>query len=201
MKNILRIIGVLCIIGGGLFFFREWALKEFNSTFASLDASFESTESTKQVANSVQAFSFNTASTSEDVLATTTPVEYTGPDNFLFTTPRKNAVLYNGCTYPVSWVASSSINQLKLSVVDVGTQKKLESSVSDLSEEITGENIDNVEWKVGARVRPGEYFLQLTSLNNKEIEEKSYRFKVKAISATVAEQDRENICEDSLKKI
>lgn len=197
MKNILRIIGVLCILGGVLFLFRAWALKEFNASFAPIEASFESPVSRKQVATAVQALKFNTSSTSESALATTTPVEYTGPDNFSFTAPRKNAVLYHGCTYPISWIASSSISQLSLSVVDVGTRKIVDERISGLPKEVAGDTVDSVLWKVGARVWPGEYFFQLTSLNNKEVDEKSYRFIVKAVPHVTSEQDRKDICEDA----
>lgn len=192
MKNVLRIITVIGIIGGGTFFFREWALQEFNSTFASLDASFVGTEQVAQVAGV-----FATASTSEATLGTSTPVAYTGPDNFLFITPRKNAVMYQGCTYPVTWMASSTLQSLTLTLSDAGTRQAISGDYSGIPQEITGNNIQSIEWKVGARVWPGEYFFQLTSLNKKEVDEKSYRFTVKAIPNTVLEQDRKDICEDS----
>lgn len=195
MKNALRIIVVIGILGGGTFFFREWALREFNTTFASLDASFVATE---QVANVAE--TFTTASTSTAV-GTTTAIEYTGPDNFSFISPRRNAVVYQGCTYPVSWVASSTIQNLTLILSDAGTRQAISGEYSDIPQEITGNNIQSIEWKVGARVWPGEYFFQLTSLNKKAVNEKSYRFTVKALSDTATEQERKSICEDSLTQV
>ncbi len=192
MKNVLRIIAVVGILGGGVFFFREWALQEFDSAFASFDASFVSTE---QVANVMKAFT--TASTSETAIGTTTSVEYTGPDNFLFVTPRKRAIMYQGCTYPVTWTASSTLQNLKLTLSDAGTRQAISEDYSGIPQDITGNNIQSIEWKVGAHVWPGEYFFQITSLNKKEVDEKSYRFTVKTIPDTVSEQDRKNICEDS----
>lgn len=192
MKNVLRIIVVVGILGGGTFFFREWALKEFNTTFASLDASFVATE---QVANIAE--TFTTASTSV-AMGTTTTIEYTGPDNFSFITPRRNAVVYQGCTYPVSWIASSTIQNLALVLSDAGTRQTVSGDYSGMPQEITGNNIQSIEWKVGVRVWPGEYFFQLTSLNKKEVNEKSYRFTVKALPDTATEQDRKSVCEDSL---
>ncbi|MCX6703568.1 MAG: hypothetical protein NTV02_02690 [Candidatus Zambryskibacteria bacterium] len=192
MKNTLRIIGIICVLGGGTFFFREWALKEFNGAFSSLDSSFASVQHTAAVIEAV-----DNGLTSLENSTTTATALYTGPDNFVFATPLKNAVLYQGCSYPLVWTASSTIKNLKLSLFDAGTRRVVDSSLSGIPEQFTGDSAKNMYWKVGLRVWPGEYFIQLMELNDTAQEEKSYRFKIDSMAPELGIGEQKSVCEDS----
>ncbi len=190
MKNTLRIIVMVCILTGGTFFFRGWVLGEFNRVFASLDNSFVTSQQTASVV-----YTTHNASSTDTIISTTTPVEYTGPDNFLFTTPSKNTTLYHGCTYPIKWIASSSINHMTLSVFDAGTRKMVSGRVSGLPEEFQGDAARSIVWNVSGQLWPGEYFLQVSTLNKKPVDEKSYRFVVEALPQNIPSQELERFCE------
>ncbi len=192
MKHILRIVVMICVLTGGTFFFRAWALGELNRVFTSLDNSFVASQHTASVIQTTEVAS------STDLMATTTPAEYTGPDNFLFITPTRKAVLYQGCRYPIKWIASSSISHMTLAVFDAGTRQMVSGRVSGLAEDFQGDAVRSIVWSVNTQLWPGEYFLQVSTLNKKPVDEKSYRFVVEAIPEHILSNEVERFCESAL---
>lgn len=193
MKNFLRISLFVCVLVGGAFASKIWATREFTAAFRPLDEVFEPTVpegATDQAAAAIF---------SQDVQNASTTVEMVGEDNFSFVFPAKGALLYQGCTYPVSWTASTTIRSIGLSLVDAGTRNLVSAAQSGIPEE-NKTNMDmfkKLSWKVGIRVWPGQYFLELTSLNASSTSEKSYRFEVDVIPEGISEEELQALCKNT----
>lgn len=186
MKNAIRIIIISCVLVGGAYGARTILLKEFQYALQPVDEAF----SRASVAQTVIAFSQR-----ESVSTTTSP--YTGPHNFSFEFPGKNKTLYEGCTYPLAWIASTTITSMNLSLVDAGTGTSVDEGVSGIQYDVRGEDLRGVLWKVGARVWPGQYFLKLESLNGTTTQEKSYRFMVGTLQGYTTASEQERLCTES----
>jgi len=99
-----------------------------------------------------------------------------------FTLPKKNTKVYIGCTYPISWQASTTINSLETSLVDAGAREVIEPKVSGLAKENTIEKkSQNLNWKVGFSVWPGAYYLKVSKINGVEAEFRSGIFQINQI--------------------
>jgi len=191
MKNTFRILFFIAILVGGAYASTIWIKNEFTTAFKPFDNI--STESSLNVATV-----YASLATSTEVIATSTDIAVLPEDlNFSFTSPLKGALLYQGCTYKIGLLASTSIKEIKIALVDVGTRKEVPSSVSLLPEEIKDESVKDISWKVGMRIWPGEYFLRLSSLNTIAVDEKSYRFTVTPLTEGQSNADQQKLCAQS----
>lgn len=177
MKNSIYIFLISTLLISSTFVFGFWYKREITTAFKPLDNSLS-----EKITYS------NTASVSYSISSTT-------PINFSFLWPKKNSVIYKGCSYKILWMSSTTPNSISISLVDNGTQKENESSVSNLPKNIDISRSKYIIWKIGERIWPGQYFLQTNSIDGKNIREVSYKFEIKEPSS---DEDLSNVCEQTI---
>ena len=195
MKNFLRISLFVCILVGGAFASKIWATREFTAALRPFDDVLleqPAMDNQNQLAAAILSQDTQYASTTPGVAV---------EDNFSFVFPPKGALLYQGCTYPISWTASTTIRSIGLSLVDAGTRNAVSGGQSGIPEEKKIDNdrdiLKNLPWKVSWRVWPGTYFLELTSLNASSTTEKSYRFEVGGIPEGTLPEEIQTLCKNT----
>lgn len=118
--------------------------------------------------------------------------------SFIF--PQKGGGVYIGCTYPISWQSSTTINSLKTALVDAGTGESMGPIASGLAKESVIEtDSQNLNWKVGA-VWPGKYYIKVLKINGADAEMRSTVFtinKINNIPKGIDADEREKICKES----
>lgn len=195
MKNFLRISLFVVVLVGGAFASKIWATREFTAALRPLDEMFEDTVQTT-VSDQAATVIF-----SQGAQNASSTIDRVVEDNFSFIFPTKGALLYQGCTYPVSWTASTTIRSIALSLVDAGTRDVVSGQLSGIPEEkkidMDKNVLKNLPWKVGIRVWPGQYFLELTSLNASSTTEKSYRFAVDVIPEGTPQEEIQTLCKNT----
>ena len=163
--NGIRIFLIAAVLIGGTALFGFWALHQFDLVFANISSSYASPAATGAVATSSVAVQPNAL-----VLgATSTP-------KFAFTFPLRGITVYSGCAYTLSWLASTTIKSLDISLVDAGTLKPI-GPLHNASTSTTASIAQGFQWKV-RRVWPGNYYLLVSSINGIETKKRSGTFTI-----------------------
>jgi hypothetical protein len=192
MKNTKRIILLIIIFIGGTLAFAYWALYHFNLAFSDFDKLSENN------LISINSSNNNRLATTSIFIATTTDSarqdanQETQEIGFNFVFPDHKTDVYTGCKYKISWTSSLNVNSINLSLVDAGTRETIGPIAGGIPKNISGEKIENFDWKVGA-VWPGEYYILASSINGENLKEKSAILNIKEIPAGT---DIEKICSE-----
>ena len=197
MKDWKRIVLVVFVLLGATLSFRYWSLNQFDDVFENLSASY--------IAISPIVHKLPTTATSTPVAATSTPTTSEAsstsssdidPKFQLIFSPKKNGV-YIGCTYEISWLASTTIKSLETVLIDAGTRKPTGPVASGLAKENTIDADSQVlEWKVGV-IWPGEYFISISNVNHMATDERSQKFIVNEIPNGSNKKEQKNLCEET----
>lgn len=151
------ILVVALVLIGTTAGFGYWALQEFQITFKVMDNSYAEL-------SAVTAATLNKLVV-QDQAGTSSPI-------INFTFPSQGEVLLGSCDYRLTWTSSSTISSINLSLIDAGTSKALGPVTSGLGGTTTGKQLKEKSWTVG-QVWPGNYYLQVLSLNDQEVSQKS----------------------------
>ncbi|OHA94366.1 MAG: hypothetical protein A3C62_00645 [Candidatus Zambryskibacteria bacterium RIFCSPHIGHO2_02_FULL_39_16] len=215
MKSWKRITLVIFVLVGGTTSFGYWSIKQFDSVFDNLSATYlanthsvypsfkrnaglasTSPEILGELATSTEGIILATTSTT--TTATTTPVVTASANLELsFTFPQSNAQVYIGCTYPISWQSSATITSLETALIDAGTREAVGPKTGGLAKENTiKKDLANLEWKVGV-VWPGAYYIKVSKINGVEAEFRSKTFQINKMPEGIDEEEKINICRES----
>jgi hypothetical protein len=209
MKSWKRITLVVFVLIGGVTFFSYWSINQFNQVFDNLSASVVNTRSVypsfkqkTELASTSPEISGEFATSTDSELASTSPemsvivATSTNPE-LSFTFLSKDTKVYIGCTYPISWQSSTTINSLGTILVDAGTREPVGPIASGLAKENAVEtDSQNLEWKVGV-VWPGSYYIKVSKINGVEAEFRSKVFEINKMSENISTSEKENICKGS----
>ena len=174
--------------------FGYWSVNQFNQVFDTLSHTLSATSvANVSAVSSLLKKDAEVASTSPEVFtnafATSTDSEVS------FTLLHKDIGLYIGCTYPISWQASTTIRSLETTLVDAGTRKPTGPIASGLAKENNIEtDSQNLKWKVGI-VWPGKYFIEISSVNGIATDEISQRFIINEMPDGINAEDKKNLCD------
>lgn len=196
MKNTFRIIFFAALLLGGAYAFNKWVAHEVTTAFAPLDAAYQQALVYNTGGVDIQGTSTEVFSTTSITASLEVPVVESDIGQFAFTFPTRAALLYQGCTYPVTWTASSTVRSASFVLVDAGTRRVVDAQVSNLKD-FQRDAVDALLWRVGVRIWPGEYFLELTSANGLEKQEKGYRFSVASMDTELSQKDKQALCEQT----
>lgn len=151
-----------------------------------------STSDVAPTATSTSGIVLTSASTSGVVLTSIKPPEEISTDlklSFIF--PKKSNDLYIGCTYQISWQASSTISSLGTVLVDSGSRDAVDPIKSGLARENKIGSSSSLEWKIG-EVWPGDYFIRVSNIFGFEV--KSDIFTIRKMSKSIRADEKEKIC-------
>ncbi len=141
-----------------------------------------------QVATSSFSVSTDNSSTSASIQnPTLTPTSISMDIVF----PSQNSILYQSCSYTVSWQSSTTVSNLSIDLIDGGTKKKVGPGTSGLSRMTVVDSNQNFSWKVGT-AWPGSYFINISKINDIEVNIKSYYFTIKAMPN---KEEKGSLCE------
>ena len=205
MKNWKRITLVMFVLIGGTMYFGYWSINQFDDAFDSLTASLVAIIPPVNPRLTVSETSTSASSTPPtNQFETSTSASSTPPTNQndldskfqLIFSPKKNGV-YVGCTYEISWLASTTIKSLETALIDAGTRKPIGPIASRLAKENNIEaNSQSLKWKVGV-VWPGEYFISISNVNGVATDERSRKFIINEIPNGSDKKERKNLCEET----
>lgn len=168
MPNWKRITLVVFVLIGGTMAFGYWSFYQFNSALSDLETTL--TANMLLVSSSL-GLSFNF--------------------------PKKGDEVYIGCTYPISWQSSTTINSLVTVLVDAGARESIDPIASGLAKESVIEtDPQNLNWKVGF-VWPGEYYIKVLKINDADVEIRSEVFTINNMPKGINTDEREKICKKS----
>ena len=190
MKDWKRIFLFVFVLLGAALSFRYWSLNQFDDVFDSLIAS------SAVVIPPIDPRS--TVSETSTLASSTPPTDQNDLDSTfqLIFSPKKDAV-YVGCTYEISWLASTTIKSLETALIDVGTREPTGPVASGISKEnIPDDDSQSLKWKVGV-VWPGEYFISISNVNGVVTDERSRKFIINEIPDGSGEKERKNLCEET----
>lgn len=201
MKNWMRIGVVVFVSIGGTMSFGFWSLQEFDNAFENVGASYAAispyVRKVPTTATTTPMSATSTATTSESSLVTASDQGEIDPKFKLIFTPKKKGV-YSGCTYDISWSASTTIRSLEATLIDAGTRKPSGPVTSGISKE---NDIDadsqTLKWKVGAVV-PGTYFIEVSKVNGIEAESRSKTFQINTMPEELDKEEKNNMCRESI---
>jgi len=201
MKNIIRIFLICFVFVGGAAFFGYWSMNQFNRYFDGLSTSLANVNSAHR--------SFSRPSRPNEEIALTTLDIFVGSatstdpgsssststvSKLSLTFPENNTEVYIGCTYPISWHSSTTVNSLEVALIDVDTGETSGPIASGLAEEYEIKtDSQSLDWEVGV-VWPGEYFILISKINGVEEEIKSKYFMINKMPEDISDNERENIC-------
>jgi len=200
----MRIFLLCSFLIGSTVFFAYQSLNQFNNALDNLSASYtavqplpNTTEITSLISSSTPVETdssvFSTSSTTPDI---SVAQDNTDPNFQLIFKPNKEGV-YIGCTYQISWLASTTIKSLETTLVDAGTRKPTGPVASGLAKENNIEaNSQGLKWKVGV-VWPGEYFISISNVNGVAINEKSRVFTINEMPRGLEDEEQKNLCEET----
>src|SRR3989339_258429 len=202
MKDLMRITLVVFVLIGGTMSFGFWSLQQFDNALENLSAASylavfplvreisTTTTTTSVVATSTLAI-FEASSTISSTSSNQGDID---PKFQLIFSPKKN-IVYIGCTYEISWLASTTIKSLEVALIDAGPRKLAGPITGGLDKKNNIEaNLQSLKWKVGV-VWPGEYLISISSVNDVIIEEKSQIFKINEMSSGLDKKEQKNLCE------
>ncbi|MDO8676798.1 MAG: hypothetical protein Q7K16_04120 [Candidatus Azambacteria bacterium] len=190
MKNWIRVLLVCFVLVGGTMSFGYWSINQFDDALDNLTASL--------VVIIPPVNPQLTVSETSTSASSTPPTNQNDLDSKfqLIFSPKKNGV-YVGCTYEISWLASTTIKSLETALIDAGTRKPIGPIASRLAKENNIEaNSQNLKWKVGV-VWPGEYFISISNVNGVAIDERSRKFMINEISNGSDKKEQKNLCEET----
>jgi len=190
MKNWIRIFLICFVLVGGTMSFGYWSINQFDDAFDSLTASLFAIIPPVNPRLTVSETSTSASSTS--------PTNQNDLDSKfqLIFSPKKNGV-YIGCTYEISWLASTTIKSLETALIDAGTRKPIGPIASRLAKENNIEaNSQSLKWKVGV-VWPGEYFISISNVNGVATDERSRKFIINEVPNGSDEKEQKNLCEET----
>lgn len=176
MGSWIRIILVAFVLIGGTTLFGFWSLSQFRIALDNLNASYLTLANALSAGVS-QRLDNTSASTSPgtlEVVATSTDPAF----SLVF--PQEKDGIYIGCTYRISWQSSTTVESLGMSLVDAATLKPTGSTESGLNATSTKTGSGGLEWKVG-NILPGEYYLEVSELNDQKVAERSGTFPIRKI--------------------
>ena len=219
MPNWKRIILVVFVLIGGTMTFAFWSQYQFNSALSGLETTITANtllvfpslkKDTKLASTSLEIFETLASSSEETIPVTTTTTTTaslsadTSTDLGLsftdlelsFNFPKKGDEVYIGCTYPISWQSSTTINSLETALIDAGARKSIDQTKSGLAKENTIEkDLQNLNWKVGV-VYPGKYYIKVSSINDVALEIRSGIFTISNIPKGTSIDEKEKICSE-----
>lgn len=183
--------------------FGYWSRYQFNSALNDLETTF--TANTLLVSSSLEKDA-NLASISLE--ATLTADMLTASSSFKtdtklastslelsFNFPEKGDGVYVGCTYPISWQPSTTINSLGIVLVDAGAREVVDPLTSGLAKQSVIEtDSQNLNWKVGVAVWPGEYYIKVFKINDADVEIRSKVFTINNMPKGINTVERAKIC-------
>jgi|SRR3989338_337045 len=199
MKSWIRITLVISVLIGGTTSFGYWSINQFDSAFDNLSASnlanthsvYPSFKQNAGLASTSPEISGELATSTDSRQATSTDLKLS------FTFPQKDTEVYIGCTYPISWQSSTTINLLEASLIDAGTREAVGPKTGGLAKENTIEKEpQNLNWKVGF-VWPGAYYIKVSKINGVEAEFRSKTFQIGKLPEGINEEEKINICRES----
>lgn len=184
--------------------FGYWSQYQFNSALSDLEATIIANtllvspsleKDTKLASTSLEmtlAADMLTASSSfekkTELISTSTDLKLS------FTFPKKDDKVYIGCTYPISWQSSTTINLLGTVLVDAGAREPIDPIASGLAKESVIEtDSQNLNWKVGF-VWPGAYYIKVLKINGADVEIRSKVFTINNMPKGINTDEREKIC-------
>jgi len=208
MKAWSRIVLVTFVLLGATLLFGFWSLNQFNTAFEDMGAHYivmyplvhkpsTTATATLMIAASAGSISLSpatsTATTSDDSSG-----KYDLDLKFKFDFPSPKERVYIGCTYEISWSASTTIiKSLEIALIDAGTHKPTGPIASGISKEnIIDNNSQSLKWKVGI-VWPGVYYIKVSKINGIETNFKSKIFEINKIPEDTSVEEREKICQGS----
>lgn len=217
MKGWIRIALITVVLIGSASLFGYWSVNQLNATFNTVSATY--LQNTSSVYLSLKHGNAESASTSPETAvstATSTDLQQnaesasTSPKlfvsiatstdpkiSFIFPFPQKDAEVYIGCIYPISWQASTTIRSFRAELVDAVTRDTLEPKTSGLTKENTIEKgTQNLDWGVEA-VRLGSYYIKISKVNAGTAVARSGVFMINKMSGGISANERENICKES----
>ena len=186
-----RILIVTCCLVGGAGCFYYWSLGLFNQAFSQLDVAYNS--SALVVAPDITPVTTDVATSTASTTDATNINSGGTISDILFTFPVRGKTVYSGCTYDITWLASSTVRSIDLSLVDAGTQKPLGPITSGIPAHSEDKKIDRIQWKVGT-VWPGNYYIGISQLNGTDVKMRSPKFIVEAIPDDVDMAQRADYC-------
>lgn len=215
MQHWVRIVLAVLMLLGGTLSFGYWSLRQFDTIFDNLDTPYVANTLTASSSFKEDADGEFASREMSDALATptdgiippftattttasTTPVTATSTDlEFSFTFPQKGDEVYIGCTYPISWQSSTTVQSLETALIDAGTRKPVGPIASGLARgNIVEQGSQNLKWQVGI-VWPGEYFIELSKINGVEVDFRSKVFETNKIPAGMSEAEKTARCQSS----
>lgn len=191
------------VLIGGTTAFAFWSFNQFNIALDDLNAPYlASTYASYQsltrsrvdlVSTTTEETTGDTATTTDSVLSTTTPT--ISELSFIF--PKNNTEVYAGCTYPIAWESPTTVGLLEAALVDAGTRIAVGPNTSGIAKESTIEKgSKNLSWKVGS-VWPGAYYIQISKVNDTDIEFKSRVFLINKMPENADTNTQKNLCKES----
>jgi hypothetical protein len=205
-----RIIAVSIVLVGSAVIFRFWSLGQFNGALDQMTAAVANSNTVTvaaivappvpaapvvAVASTSTSISTSTASTIIAISTTTTTSTDAQPTlTFIF--PDNTSQLYNGCTYPVTWQSSTTVDTLGITLVDAGSQKNIGPANSGLAATTTVIATSSFPWKVSV-TWPGKYYISIFGINGIDTKARSRIFHANAFPANTSHSDKQSFCQDS----
>ncbi len=210
-----RIVFIVSVLIGGAASFGVWSFQQFNSVFENLAAAYSAiTPIVREQLTATPIISVTATSTDSTDLpqvgagqatstATTTEAsaassQQEGIDpKFKLVFPSNISSVYTGCTYEISWVASTTIRSLEVALIDIGTKEASGPIASGLAKKYDIKaDFQRLDWKVGG-VWPGEYYIEVSKVNGIKTESRSKFLEISKMPAGIGEGDKTNICRGS----
>ncbi|MFT5179975.1 MAG: hypothetical protein ACI9GH_000174 [Candidatus Paceibacteria bacterium] len=211
MNNWKRSILVF-VLFGSITLFSYWSNNQFNQVFNNLNDLFVTnsysgylSKQNAELATTSPAMmgelATSTDGTIPGVTSTTTVAISTSVTDtnleFSFTFPQEGGRFFIGCTYPISWQSSTTIDSLEIDLVDAGTRDVVGPIASGLTKENTIEkDLQNLKWKVGV-VWSGAYYIKVSKINSTETEFRSEAFEINKMLEDISASEKEVICKGS----
>lgn len=213
MKNWIRIFLVCFVLIGGTAFFAYQALNQFNNALDDLSASsfaiakippspllISDKKNKEKISTSTPDPETISTSTPEIILASATSTDLSATTTDLkvsFIFPKENSEVYIGCTYQLSFRASTTIHSLETTLIDDGSIKAVEPTASGLAmENKIKPGSQSLDWKVKF-VWPGEYYIKVSNINGVDLENYSEVFTIRKMPKNISAGEREKICKES----
>ena len=211
MKSWKRITLVIFVLIGGTLSFGYWSMNQFDIALDNISAPYLANthsaysslkQNTELASASLETSGKLTTSTGSELASASQEVSEelaTSTDPELsFTSPKKDAKVYIGCTYPISWQSTTMISSLDAALIDAGAREAVEPKTSGLAKENTIEKeSQNLNWKVGFSVWPGAYYIKVSKINGVEAEFRSGVFGINKMPEGIDEEEKINICRES----
>ncbi|MBI2046426.1 MAG: hypothetical protein HYT28_03350 [Parcubacteria group bacterium] len=203
MQDWKRILLVVFVLIGGTTSFAFWSFQQFDHVF---DNTFENL-SAFYVAISPRVHEPSSIATTTTEIATSTPTTSSDQDNeqdnidpkfqLVFLPKPKGEDVYIGCTYEISWLASTTIKSLETVLIDAGTRKPTGPITSGLDKENNIEaDSQSLQWKVGV-AWPGEYFISISNVNGTTTDERSRKFIINEMPNGANKKEQKILCKET----